>query len=134
MSEAIGTDGFSVTMLDNGTDSVAVYGIYSYSGKPLRILLINTEYFGGVGLRPSTTISISNLETNLPVLSAKRLTAPSATSVVFANGSSPITLAGQVFNTECSPIGSEIIELIRVSDGSAAVALGASESLIVWLH
>lgn len=134
LSEAIGVDGHSVAMLDNGTDFMAVYGIYSSTGKPLRLLLINTDFFDGTGTRPSTTISLTGLETESSTLRAKRLTAPSAVSIVSPDELSPITLAGQTFNAMCSRIGREAVESIKVVNGSVAVALQASESLLVWLH
>ncbi|GJJ07592.1 hypothetical protein Clacol_001795 [Clathrus columnatus] len=136
LSEALGIDGHSVSMLDNGTDSMAVYAIYSSSGVVLRILLINTEYFDGTGTRVSTTVPLAGLKTtNRPdMLSAKRLTAPLANSIVSANGSSPITLAGQSFDGLCSLTKNEVIELIPVHNNSVSVSLQASEALLVSLQ
>lgn len=133
LSEAIGIDGHSIAMLDNGTNFMAAYGIYSSTGEPLRVLLINTEYFDGTGTRPSTTVSWAGLE-GRSTLRAKRLTAPSAVSTVSADELSPITLAGQSFNSLCSRIGREAVESIKVVNGSVAVTVQASESLLVWLH
>lgn len=47
-------------MLDNGKTPYAVYAIYR-SGRPIRILLYNSDYYTGQGSRPNYTFSLSGL-------------------------------------------------------------------------
>ncbi|KAF8584898.1 glycoside hydrolase family 79 protein [Ramaria rubella] len=133
LSEALGTDGHSVAMLDAGTNSTAVYGIYSAAGVPIRVLIINTAYFNGTGTRTTTTVPLTGLRSGASMLSAKRMTAPAATSTVAAGGTSPITLGGQSFTAACMRTGTQVLESVPTASGSASLTLKASEALIVFL-
>ncbi|KIJ25823.1 glycoside hydrolase family 79 protein [Sphaerobolus stellatus SS14] len=133
LSQAIGTDGHSVAMLDSGTDSTVIYGIFSSSGLPLRVLIINTAFFNGTGTRSSVTVPLTNIQNTIPV-TAQRLTAPAATSVVPTGGTSPITLAGRTFTPACTSSGTQVVENVSVISGSANVTVAASEALLVFIR
>lgn len=132
LSEALGNDGHSVAMLDSGTDTTAVYAVYSHSGKSIRVLVMNTAYFNGTGTRSTVTVPLTGLYDSYHLL-ARRLTAPTATSTVVARDISPITLGGQFFTPRCVLTGTQVQERVAVSSGFASVTLKASEALLVFL-
>lgn len=54
-------DGEQVLALDKGTNSYAQYVIYN-KGKPVKIVLINTDYYSGQGARNETAFTITGLK------------------------------------------------------------------------
>jgi len=131
VSNFLGTDGAKVAMLDDGTSALATYAVYSSTSTLLRLLLINSNYYNGTtGARPQSIFTF----TGLPVLSstrpvsAKRMTAPSATSL------NNVTIAGSAFTSTCTQTGSVTLESVQVaSNGTFSVTMLASEALIVML-
>lgn len=124
-------DGSSISALDPGSTNYAAYVIYDTSGKPLRALLYNSDYYSGSGTRGSETFVLSGLGT--AALKAKRLTAASASSRV-DEGSNP-TFGGQTFaNGTCQVQGTETFESTTVSGGQASFTVAASEALLVYLQ
>lgn len=125
-------DADSVAVLDDSTTDYAAYATYDAAGKPLRLLLYNSDYFDGTGTRSSTVFSVSGLS-SLSTVQAKRLTAASALSRQ-DQGSLP-TWGGQTYtNGNCVVSGTETYETTTVSSGVAAFTLQASEALVVYLQ
>ncbi|CAG8306653.1 unnamed protein product [Penicillium salamii] len=117
-----------VAPLDGQDSSYAAYAIYK-SGAPVKVLLYNSDYYT-TGTRSSQTYSLSGLTGS--TVTAKRLTAPNATSRV-DQGQVP-TVAGRTFaNGTCAIQGTEVVETATVSAGKATFTVGASEALLVFL-
>ncbi|KAI0356333.1 hypothetical protein OH77DRAFT_1423976 [Trametes cingulata] len=132
VSEFLGTDGAKIAMLDNGSTAVAVYAVYSSSNTPLRLLVLNSNYFDGTGTRSSTSVTFTGLSTSSGTKQAKRLTAPNATSRV--DQGAPVTIGGGgTFGSNCIRAGTEHTESVPVSGNSLTVSVQASEALIVFL-
>lgn len=133
VSEFLGKDGQKVIMLDDGTGPVASYAVYNAAGMPVRLLIYNSNYFDGTGTRSHTSVSFTGgpLPTSGTV-SAKRLTAPNATSRVDQGAAVTIGGAG-AFSSTCTNTGTQAIETIMVAGGAVAVTVQASEALIVFL-
>lgn len=67
--------GDKISESDSGTDAYAQYVIYK-SGKPVKVLLINTDYYSGTGTRSQKTFTMTGLTCGS--VSAIRLTASSS--------------------------------------------------------
>ncbi|KAJ5205099.1 beta-glucuronidase [Penicillium cinerascens] len=118
-----------IAPLDSQDTAYAAYAIYQH-GIPVKVLLYNSDYYTS-GLRPSQTFTLSGIQTH--AVSAKRLTAPYATSRVDL-GENP-TVAGLTFeNGTCAIQGSETVEVTTVSNGQASFTVGASEALLIYLQ
>lgn len=119
-----------IAPLDSQDTEYAAYAIYK-AGVPVRVLLYNSDYYiSANGKRSSQTYTLSGLSS--PSISAKRLTAPYATSRV-DQGENP-TVAGQTFgNGTCTIQGTESVETVTVSGGKATFTVAASEALLVYL-
>ncbi|CDO72787.1 hypothetical protein BN946_scf184994.g40 [Trametes cinnabarina] len=131
VSEFLGADAASLAMLDNGSTAVAAYVVYSTSNIPIRLLVINTNYFDGTGTRPNTSVTFVGLSTTNGTKQAKRLTAPSALSRVDQGAS--VTIGGGSFAADCLKEGTERTESVAVSERAFTVLVNASEALIVYL-
>ncbi|CZS96294.1 uncharacterized protein RCO7_04959 [Rhynchosporium graminicola] len=115
-----------IAPLDSATTAYAGYGIYK-GGKLVRILLYNSDYYAS-GTRTSQSFTLTGLSATSAT--AKRLTAPSATSRQ-DQGQSP-TVGGQTFEDgTCEIKGTAVNEAITVAGGSATVVLKASEALLI---
>ncbi|CAK7201835.1 hypothetical protein SEUCBS139899_004550 [Sporothrix eucalyptigena] len=120
-----------LTALDTGSSNYAAYATYDSAGKPLRVLLYNSDYFNGTGTRSSSTFTLSGLTATS--VKAKRLTAANALSRQ-DQGSLP-TWGGQTYtNGNCVVSGTETYETTTVSSNSATFTLQASEALVVYLQ
>ncbi|KAJ2893369.1 Beta-glucuronidase [Zalerion maritima] len=120
-------EGSYVAALDSGSDNYAVYATYGSDGKPLRVLLYNSDYYTS-GTRPTESFTLTGLDVSS--LQAKRLTAPTASSR--QDRGEPATYGGQGFDDgTCVIDGDETWELVTVSGGSATVSVGASEAVVV---
>ncbi|KAG0155276.1 hypothetical protein PDIDSM_851 [Penicillium digitatum] len=119
-----------IAPLDSQDTAYAAYAIYT-AGTPVRVLLYNSDYYISTsGTRSSQIYTLSGLSS--ASLTAKRLTAPSATSRV-DQGQNP-TVAGQTFaNGTCTIQGKESVETVTVSGGKATFTVAASEALLVYL-
>lgn len=132
VSEFLGTDGAKVAALSDTDTGMAVYAVYSSAGTPLRLLVLNTNYFDGTGTRSSNTVSFTGIATASGTKQAKRLTAPSATSL--ADQGAAVTIGGGgTFGANCARTGTEGTETVAVSNNAFSVAVKASEALIVNL-
>lgn len=117
-----------IAPLDNQDSAYAAYAIYK-SGAPVKVLLYNSDYYT-TGTRSSQTYSLSGLTGSR--VTAKRLTAPYATSRVDQGGDP--TVAGRTFaNGTCVIQGTEVVETTTVSAGKATFTVAASEALLVFL-
>jgi hypothetical protein len=56
-------DGDHVIASDDGVSPHARYVIYR-NGRPSKVVLINTEYYSGQGVRPSTVFVLTGLRSN----------------------------------------------------------------------
>ncbi len=132
VSEFLGTDGVKVAMLDDGSSAIGVYATFSSSNTPVRVLVINTDYFDGNGTRSVANVTLTGLITDSGARKAKRLTAPSATSEI--DQGAPVTIGGTTaFAADCSISGTQSFESVNVSGHAATVFVRASEALIVYL-
>ncbi|THH09286.1 hypothetical protein EW145_g2135 [Phellinidium pouzarii] len=120
-----------LTMIDSGDSSIGAYAVFSgSSGPPARVLLYNSEYFSGLGIRSVVNITLTDLGSDLEIVSVKRMTAPNATSLAGAG----VTIGGGgTFSDECAATGTQALEVISASGGMAEVSLHASEAVIVYL-
>lgn len=117
-----------IAPLDKQDSAYAAYAIYK-SGAPVKVLLYNSDYYT-TGTRSSQTYSLSGLTGSR--VTAKRLTAPNATSRVDQGGDP--TVAGRTFaNGTCVIQGTEVVETATVSAGKATFTVAASEALLVFL-
>ena len=120
-----------MTLLDDGTGAVAIYAVFNVSGNPVRLLVINTNYFDGTGTRTSTSVTFTGLSGNGSI-HAKRMTAPSATSRV--DEGAMVTIGeSQSFSASCVRTGGQTLETVEISGGGMSVTVQASEALIVFL-
>ncbi len=120
-------------MLDDGSGAVAVYAIFDSAGRPVRLLVYNSNFFDGSGTRSSTVVSFTG--GNLPTSGSrtlKRLTAPSAMSRV-DQGEAVTIGGGGTFDSTCRNAGTQTRETISISNSGLSVAVRASESVIVYL-
>lgn len=117
-----------IAPLDSAASAYAGYGIYQ-GGNLVRILLYNSDYYTS-GTRSTQSFTLTGLSATSAT--AKRLTAPSATSRQ-DQGQNP-TVGGQTFtNGTCVIQGTAVTESITVSGGSATVVLQASEALLIYV-
>ncbi len=132
MSEFLGTNGVKVAMLDDGSSAIGIYALYSSTNAPVRLLVVNTNYFNGTGTRSSATVSFAGLTTASGTKQAKRMTAPSATSQV--DQGAAVTIGGSAsFTSMCARTGTQVTETVTVSGNALSVSVKASEALIVFL-
>ena len=119
-------------MLDDGTGAIGAYAVFNAAGTPVRLLVINTNYFNGTGTRSSTATAFTGLSTGLKTVQAKRMTAPAATSQV--DEGAAVTIGGSPsFTSSCARTGMQTTESVAVSGGAMSVSVQASEALIVFL-
>lgn len=133
VSEFFGTDGTKVAMLDNGTGAVASYAVFNSAGRPVRLLVYNSNYFDGTGTRTTTSVAFTG--GGLPTsgtATALRLTAPNATSRVDEGAAVTIGGGGE-FDSTCQNTGTQTKESVVISGGGISVSVQASEALIVYL-
>ncbi|RPD78395.1 hypothetical protein L226DRAFT_502875 [Lentinus tigrinus ALCF2SS1-7] len=132
VSEFLGTDGAKIAALDNGSSAIATYAVYSSSNTPLRLLVLNSNYFNGTGSRSSASVQFTGLATASGTKQAKRLTAPNATSRT-DQGAAVTIGGGGTFSSTCARLGTENTESVAVSGNALSVSVLASEALIVYL-
>lgn len=133
VSEFLGPDRTKLVMLDDGTSALAAYAVYTTANVPVRLLVINSDYYDGSSTRPRSMVSFTGLRQTtstrpLSVAAVRRMTAPSATALT------NVTIAGgESFTSSCARTGSTTLESVRVANGSLSVSVQASEALIVLL-
>lgn len=125
----------TIAALDNGAGNYAGYASFDASGKPLRVLLYNSDYYTGSGSRSGQAFTLTGLAGGSEggsVLRAKRLTARSSLSR--ADRGDDITFGGQYWvNGTCVVGGEERFETARVENGQATFEVKAAEALLVYL-
>ena len=130
VSEFLGNDGAKIAMLDDGTSAIAAYAVFNASGLPVRVLVINTNYYDGTGTRSSATVTLSGLGSGQRT--AKRMTAPSALSQ--SDEGAAVTIGGSPsFTASCARSGAQTTETASVIAGMMSVSVRSSEALIVFL-
>lgn len=135
-SEFLGADGAKIAMLDNGTMAIGIYAVYTSTNVPVRLLVINSNYFNGSGIRSTATVQVSLTDllptTTNTTLQAKRMTAASALSEV--DQGAVVTIGGSPsFSSDCEIAGTQVTENVGVSGGVLSVLIHASEAMIVYL-
>ncbi|KAK1752954.1 hypothetical protein QBC47DRAFT_431198 [Echria macrotheca] len=120
-----------ITALDAGNTNYAAYATFDASGAPLRVLLYNSDYYTGSGLRSSQSFTLTGLTSS--TVRAKRLTSSAATARIDQGGE--ISFGGQIFtNGTCAISGTEVFETAAASDGTVTFSLKATEALLVYLQ
>ncbi|KAK7187721.1 hypothetical protein DPSP01_004558 [Paraphaeosphaeria sporulosa] len=120
---------------DKGTARYAQYIVYARN-KPIKLVLLNTDYYSGNGTRSSTTFNLSGL---IGLKKAKALRFAAASSALTTEpgdttATSHPTIGGQYFlNKDCAIAGDRKYEYREVKGGKVSFALAASEALIVYL-
>jgi hypothetical protein len=124
--------GAYIAALDDGTTNYAGYAVYGSDNKPMRLALVNSDYYDGTGFRGSHNFSISGLSKGNTV-TAKRLTA--AHALVRQDEGGVVTYGGQIFgNASCGAQGRPVTEETRVTSDTTTFVLAASEAVIIELH
>ncbi|KAL6364098.1 hypothetical protein LRP88_03531 [Fusarium phalaenopsidis] len=126
--------GDHIVASDDGTDPYAQYIIYR-EGRPLKLVLINTDYYSGSGSRSKTTFTAIGLKSGN--VKAVRMTAPSSETMIpleQTDASLEPSIGGQTFSNEnCRLRGARKMETLRIQKGKLGVTLKASEALVVYL-
>ncbi|EMD37598.1 glycoside hydrolase family 79 protein [Gelatoporia subvermispora B] len=132
VSQFLGTDGTKLAMLDDGEGAIGAYAVFSASGLPLRVLVTNSNYYDGTGVRTNTTVSLTGLTTTgRPGL--LRFTAPDATAQVDQGSAVTIGGGGSFNPVDCTSTGRQVMEVVEIVEGAANVTLRASEAAIIVL-
>ncbi|KAK7060146.1 hypothetical protein VNI00_000910 [Paramarasmius palmivorus] len=129
----LGTDGSKLSMLDDGSGAIASYVIYNSSGRPVRLLVYNSDYYTGSGTRSSASVSFTG--GGLSSSGSKtvtRLTAPNATSRV-DQGAAVTIGSGLTFDGNCNAVGQITKENLSYTGSTLSVTVKASEAVIVDL-
>lgn len=115
-----------------GTTKYAAYASFDGDGRPLRVLLYNSEYYTG-GTRPGQAFTLTGLAgTGAGVVKAKRLTA--ASSLARADKGDAMSFGGQHWTDgTCMVGGTETFETVKVENGQATFDIKAAEALVVYL-
>ncbi len=125
-----------LTALDGGATAYAGYASFDARGRPLRVLLYNSDYYTGSGARSAQAFVLTGLAEAggaSGTVRAKRLTAPSALSRQ-DQGETP-SFGGQSFvDGSCAVAGTETFETATAEAGSVSFSLKASEALLVYLQ
>jgi hypothetical protein len=120
-----------IQQIDDGKSNYAGYVIFDNRKKPLKVVLYNSNFYGGSGARGSMTFLLSGLTQEK--ITAKRLTAPSANSRVDQGGNP--SFGGQTFtNVTCAVSQNAAFEEVDIVNGTATLAVAASEAMLVYLQ
>ncbi|KAH7161780.1 hypothetical protein EDB81DRAFT_854074 [Dactylonectria macrodidyma] len=119
---------------DNGADPYAQYVIYK-GKKPIKVVLINTDYYSGNGTRSATAFTLKGLRSGR--VKALRMTGPSSETTIPHLQVDPLlepSIGGRYFsNVDCSLQGRKRLEQFEVHNGHLTVSLKASEAVIIYL-
>jgi hypothetical protein len=123
----------TIAALDTGANNYAGYVTFDGEGKPMRVLLYNSDYYTGSGSRGSQGFTLTGLAgLNGGSVKAKRLTAKSSLSR--ADRGNDISFGGQYWtNGTCVVGGKETFETVKVENGQATFDVKAAEALLVYL-
>ena len=120
-----------VAALDTGDTKYAAYASFGGDGRPLRVLLFNSEYYTG-GSRTVQRFTLTGLGVGFAEVRAKRLTA--ASSLARADKGDEISFGGQRWTDgTCVVAGAETFETAKVENGQAVFDAKAAEALVVYL-
>ncbi|KAM6516713.1 hypothetical protein FALCPG4_014886 [Fusarium falciforme] len=122
--------GAQIVSLDDGTTKYAGYSVHSSSGKALKVVLVNTDFYDGVGTRPVQQFHVNGLRGSQ--VQARRLTAKSTLSRQ-DEGDAPVFAGRSIADNTCKFAGSEKLETFKVTGGGAVFNLAASEALLITL-
>ncbi|KAI0024059.1 hypothetical protein F4780DRAFT_798306 [Xylariomycetidae sp. FL0641] len=115
---------------DAGNDSYARYVVFR-DGAPARAVLVNTDYYAGVGARNTADFTLTGVGGG--EVRALRFTAP-ASNATAGSADGAITIGGQSFSGEdCGMMGEQQFETAGVAEGQVTFTVGASEALLVYL-
>jgi hypothetical protein len=130
---ALMAGGRTITALDAGNTNDGVYVVFDGEGKPLRVLLYNSEYYAGGGARRGVQVFTLTGLGAVASVRAKRLTA--ASSLARADRGDEISFGGQKWTDgTCVVAGAEVFETTKVENGQAAFEVKAAEALLVYLR
>jgi hypothetical protein len=118
----------SFAQIDDSSSPIAVYAFFQASVLH-HAVIINTQYHVN-GTRPSSDISITSLPSSVKKLSIKRLVAPASTSLA-EQGQAPTFYGHRFSDTDCTKTGTDVIEVLTVSNGAAMIAIDASEAVLI---
>lgn len=122
--------GSYISALDPGNTNYAVYVIYDKQKAPIKLVLYNSDFYGGSGARGSETFVLSGLSGEVR---GKRLTAAGANARV-DHGENP-SFGGQFFaNGSCIIGGVEVLERVQIVGGEGKFVVAASEALLLYLQ
>jgi hypothetical protein len=123
-----------IAALDAGTTNYAAYASFDGEGRPLRVLLFNSDYYEGSGSRGVQAFTLTGLLVGSgATVRAKRLTARSSLSR--ADRGNDLSFGGQYWNNgTCVVGGKETFETSRVENGQATFEIKAAEALLVYLQ
>ncbi|KAF3386922.1 hypothetical protein F1880_001326 [Penicillium rolfsii] len=121
--------GEHIVELDSGNGSHGQYVIYS-KGRPIKAVLVNTDYYSGSGARTQSTVTLRGLLGSH--VKAVRMTAASSEVTTNSTISSP-TIGGQYFShVDCSSVGALTHEKAAVKSGKVTLTVAASEALLLY--
>ncbi|KAK4154252.1 glycoside hydrolase [Chaetomidium leptoderma] len=119
--------------LDNGAGNYAGYASFDGEGRPLRVLVYNSDYYAATGNRGSQAFTLTGLDGGGSVVRAKRLTAGSSLSRADRGGD--LSFGGQTWgNGTCVVGGKETFETASVANGQVTFQVKAAEALLVYLQ
>ncbi|KAK3896868.1 glycoside hydrolase [Staphylotrichum tortipilum] len=119
-----------ISALDAGNTNYAAYASFDGERRPLRVLLLNSDYYTGSGSRGVQSFTLTGLTGQ--AVKAKRLTAGSSLSR--ADRGDDLSFGGQFWvNGTCVVGGTERFETASVQNGQATFDVKAAEALIVNL-
>ncbi|RBR13263.1 uncharacterized protein FIESC28_08229 [Fusarium coffeatum] len=126
--------GDHIVASDDGSDRYAQYIIYR-KGKPFKLVLVNTDYYSGIGSRSTTSFTATGLKSG--AVKALRMTGPSSETLVPLRQTNPSlepSIGGQYFsNQNCGLKGAQKFETLKVKKEKLVVDLKASEALVIYL-
>jgi len=120
-----------ISALDAGNTNYAAYASFDGEGRPMRVLLLNSDYYTGSGSRGAQSFTLTGLA-GATAVKAKRLTAGSSLSR--ADRGDDLSFGGQYWvNGTCVVGGTERFETASVQNGQATFDIKAAEALVVYL-
>ena len=120
----------TIAALDAGTTNYAAYASFDGEGRPLRVLLYNSDYYTGSGTRTAQAFTLTGLGAG--TVRAKRLTATGSGARV--DKGDAMSFGGQQWTDgTCVVAGTETFETAKVENGQVVFEVKATEALVVYL-
>ena len=121
----------TLAALDAGATNYAAYASFDGEGRPLRVLLYNSDYYAGSGTRTAQAFTLTGLGAG--TVRAKRLTAPAGSGARVDKGDA-MSFGGQQWTDgTCVVARAETFETVKVENGQAVFEVKATEALVVYL-